>query len=127
MINKLKNLAGFTLIEILVALMIMSIALAALLKTTGSNIHVTQRIKEKTYGHWVAMQAIKMIQLGFIDFAQKPYATEATTIFNEKWYWRAELRPTAMKNIQEIKVKVSKTETGPFQSPLIAFKYNSSF
>lgn len=125
MIDNQNKKNGFTLIEVLIALLILSIALTALLKATGDNINATQRLKEKTLSHWVGMQGIAMLQLGLIDTSGKPNISQATTIFNEKWYWRADLKESPIKKIEQITIRVSNKETGPFQNPLIGFRYQS--
>lgn len=120
----IKKQTGFTLIEVLLALAIIAIALTALLKATASNVANTGRIKDKTISHWVAMQGVSMIQLGLLPIKLNQEVTEVTTLLGQRWYWRAKVSSTPLKSVQQILIRVSKTQAGPFGDPLVAFKYN---
>ncbi|MFA5959217.1 MAG: GspI family T2SS minor pseudopilin variant LspI [Tatlockia sp.] len=115
--------SGFTLIEVLLALAVIAIALTALVKATASNVSNTQRIKEKTISHWVAMQGITMFQLRLLS-SQQPEETHLTTLLGQRWYWRSQLSATPVKSVQQITVTVSKHQEGPFGSPLIGYRLN---
>lgn len=122
MISKRHN-SGFTLIEVLLALAIIAIALTALLKATSQNTVFTQRIKEKSFGEWVAMQGVASIQSGVVVITPNQENTQKMTIAGQTWYWRALITPTAVKKMQQISIKVSQRREGGFSEPLIAFRY----
>jgi general secretion pathway protein I len=119
----IKKYTGFTLIEVLLALSVMAIALTALLKVTGQNITNTQRIKEKTISHWIAMQGVSMIQLNLVTLNPSQDSTQVTTMLNQKWYWRAKVSNTPIKKMQQITISMSQQQSGPFSEELIAFRY----
>lgn len=58
---------GFTLIEVLIALIIIAIAFTALLETTRSNIHGSSVVQKKLGADWVGMNVIAEIQLGILE------------------------------------------------------------
>jgi general secretion pathway protein I len=118
----LAQQTGFTLIEVLLALAIIAIALTALLKASAQNVANTQRIKEKTISHWIAMQGVAMIQLGLIEVNPTQDVTQVTSMLGQHWYWRAKISPAAIKSVQKITITVSKKQAGPFSDPLIAFR-----
>lgn len=120
MMKNRKN-RGFTLIEVLIALAIIAIALTALLKATSQNTTITQRIKEKSIGHWVAMQGVALIQLGLINIPPNQESTNTITMAGEKWYWRVLITSTEVPHVQQINVTVSQKQDGDFGSPLTAF------
>ncbi|MFI4919477.1 MAG: GspI family T2SS minor pseudopilin variant LspI [Legionellales bacterium] len=115
--------SGFTLVEVLLALAVIAIALTAMLKVTAQNIETTHRIKEKSISHWIAMQAVSMIQLNLIAVNQSQESTQATTMFDQKWFWRAQIKTSPMPTIQLITISVSAKEIGPFREELTAFRY----
>lgn len=115
--------AGFTLIEVLLALAIIAIALTALLKVTSQNIDNTQRIKEKSIGHWVAMQGVSMIQLKLVQLDSGQESTQATTMLGQKWFWRAKITATPIKTIQRMTISISLNQSGPFREELTAYRY----
>ena len=119
-----KSCHGFTLIEVLIALVIISIALTALLKATGQNLNTAQRIQGKTISHWVAMQGVAMVQLNLLPIQLNQEITQATHLLNQHWYWRVRLKSTAINHMQQIDVRVSQNPQGPFTDQLIAFRYS---
>ncbi|GGI76727.1 GspI family T2SS minor pseudopilin variant LspI [Legionella impletisoli] len=123
--NRSTKQNGFTLIEVLLALAVLAIALTALLKATSQDVNYTQRIKERTISHWVAMQGVSAIQLGLITIPAGQPITEVTSMLNQNWYWRAQLLPGPFKKTQIISIKVSTSQSGPFTDELIAYRYLS--
>lgn len=113
---------GFTLIEVLLALSVIAIALTALFKATAQNVSHTQRIKEKTISHWVAMQGVSMVQLGLLQLGNQE-VTKVTSMLGQRWYWRVKLNSTLIKSVQQITITVSRNQAGPFRDPLVAFWY----
>lgn len=115
--------AGFTLVEVLLALTVIAIALTALLKAIAQNVENTHRIKEKTISHWIAMQGVAMIQLGLLQINPSQETTQDTTMLGEHWFWRAKTSATPQKSIQLITIYVSSQKAGPFREELHAFRY----
>ncbi|WP_131781722.1 type II secretion system minor pseudopilin GspI [Legionella gresilensis] len=114
---------GFTLIEVLLALAIIAIALTALLKVTAQNVANTARIKDKTLSHWIALQGVNMVQLKLLNPALNEEVTQVTTMLGQRWYWRVKITKTPMNAVQEIQIKVSKNQAGPFSEALTAYRY----
>ncbi len=54
---------GFTLLEVLIALAVLAIALAAVLKTTQQQIENIGYLRDQTIAHWVASNVLHEIQL----------------------------------------------------------------
>ena len=115
--------SGFTLIEVLLALSIVAIALTALLKAISQNIETSRRLKEKTVSHWIAMQAVAMVQLDLLQINQSQETTQDTTMLNEHWFWRVKAGSTQQKKIQKIIVSVSTEKTGPYREEVQAYRY----
>jgi general secretion pathway protein I len=118
-----RTSAGFTLIEVLLALAVIAIALTALLKATSQNTAFTNRIKDKTIGHFVAMQGVAAIQLGLVHLTANQESTQTTQMAVLKWYWRVIITPTSLKHMHRINITVSPKKEGPFTDPLIAYRY----
>lgn len=119
-----KGEIGFTLIEVLLALAVISIALTALVKASIQNTTTTQRLTEKMISHWVAKQGVTMIQLGLLSINSGQEVTQVTTMLGQRWYWRARVNQTAIKSVQQLSIKVSKNQNGPFNPSLVAFLYH---
>jgi len=122
--NKNLRLHGFTLIEVLIALAIISIGLSALMKATITSTRLTQILKEKIISHIVAMDGVAMIQLGLLDPAGGMVITKKTKMLNQYWYWRPEVTATTIQDLDLIQIKVSVKTTGPYKNSLYAFWYH---
>jgi general secretion pathway protein I len=96
---------GFTLIEVLVALAIVAIGMAAVLGTLTSSASTVLYMRDKTLANWVALNHIaeqrlqpQMPQLGNSD-GDVDYA-------GQKWHWRQETVATAVKGMIRMDVRV---------------------
>lgn len=96
---------GFTLIEVLVALAIVAIGMAAVLGTLTSSASTVMYMRDKTLANWVALNHIaeqrlqtQMPQLGNTD-GEVEFA-------GQKWRWRQETVNTAVKGMIRMDVMV---------------------
>jgi general secretion pathway protein I len=97
--------SGFTLIEVLVALAIVAIGMAAVLGTLTSSASTVVYMRDKTLANWVAHNHIAEVRLqpqmpqlgnteGDVDFA------------GQKWHWRQETVATAVQGMVRMDVHV---------------------
>jgi general secretion pathway protein I len=114
---------GFTLIEVLIALAIISIALTALLLTTAETIKGTHRLRDKTLAHLVATQALTLVQEDLSPLKKNQEKTEEITLFGKQWFWHAKASPTHLSTVERIEITASPHENGPFNPPpVIGFR-----
>jgi general secretion pathway protein I len=113
---------GFTLIEVLIALAIISIALTALLLTTAETVSSTHRLREKTLAHLVTTQGLTQIQLDLVPLGKNQTITQSFILFGQEWFWHAASAPTHLSTVERIEVTASPHENGPFTDPLIGFR-----
>lgn len=118
----MKNKQGFTLLEVLIALAIMSIAITALLLATAENIRSTEHLKHRMLARLVANDALAQIQLNLIPLKANQEIRENLTLFNTPWFWRAKAAPTPEPGVERLTITVSKHEKGPFTDPLLGFR-----
>jgi|GEM_PF-4215310 len=60
-----KQLAdGFTLIEVLIAILILSIASFAVFHTMQSSIQIQAKLQHKLEAHWVLMNQLSLVEVG---------------------------------------------------------------
>jgi len=83
----MKN-KGFTLIEVLIALVILAIALTAVYKSISYNIEDTSYIEDKAIAQWVAMNVIARAQTKIINTTPSLTLTGTTEMRNKIWYWK---------------------------------------
>lgn len=53
---------GFTLLEVLVALAVFSVAAIALMRVSESQLQLSHKLEEKTFAHWIALNMISEMQ-----------------------------------------------------------------
>lgn len=99
--------AGFTLIEVLVAMVILSIALTAVIHATSQHIRNNLYLQEKTKATWVGVEVINETQAGLITVPnESDYLEKNTDILGSRFSWQAYLHPTNNSRIAEIHVDV---------------------
>lgn len=59
-----RRTAGFTLIEVLVAVAILAIAMAAVVKATTENSANASYLRDKTFASWIASNKLAEMQMG---------------------------------------------------------------
>lgn len=102
-----KNNAGFTLIEILIAMAILSIALTAIIKSSSENIKNTIYLQDKTTALWVGMEAINQVRAGALPLPAQSEGTEQETeMLGKNWPWIATQTSTPNANIKKVIVEV---------------------
>lgn len=108
---------GFTLMEILVALLIVSVALGATIKAATEQTASLGYLRDKTVAHWVAMNRIVELQT--------PRQGGSTLRKNgseqqmgREWYWRVKLTDTQVRDIQrlDVEVRLEPTDENPVVS-----------
>jgi general secretion pathway protein I len=103
----MKNNAGFTLIEVLIALAILAIALTAVIKSTSQNIRDTLYIQNKTIAAWVGTEVINEARAGVIKFPSSPASMKKEMdMLGQTWPWEANIENTPNPKIKKISVVV---------------------
>ncbi len=104
---------GFTLIEVLVALVIVAVGMSALMGALSSSAKTITYMQDKTFAEWVALNQIANVRLGLQAPGQLP-ATGNTTgdvdFGNRSWHWRQEVVASQVPGIVRIDVKVRPKE-----------------
>ncbi len=59
----MRTQRGFTLIEVLVALVIVALGMAALLETLGSAADTASWLRDKTFAQWIAFNQLELTRL----------------------------------------------------------------
>lgn len=87
-----KKSAGFTLLEVLVALSILALSLGAAIKTTSSSLQNASYLQQRTLAHWVAMN--KLTEMDIFNKWPSPGSKDTGTslMAGHEWYWQVEAR-----------------------------------
>lgn len=94
---------GFTLIEVLVALAIVTIGMAAVLEALTSSARATLYLRQKTFAEWVALNRIEHVRLSGA-FPRQGTKTGHVEFAKRKWEWRQRIRKTLVAGVRRIVV-----------------------
>ncbi|GGN83200.1 type II secretion system protein GspI [Shewanella aestuarii] len=106
LMNKSK---GMTLLEVIVALAVFSIAAVSVTKSLSEQMANMPILEERTLGQWVASNQMVEARLPevFPEIGSKDGQVE---LAGEDWYWRREVIKTTDDNFRMIRISVSKDE-----------------
>jgi type II secretion system protein I len=108
---------GFTLIEVLVALVIVAFGMGAVLSALSSSAENVSALREKSMAEWIAMNRIADERLSLNP--PKPGTTEGDVkaFGGEDWHWREDVVAVdAIPGMLEIAVRVTHLKPGQFSS-----------
>lgn len=113
---------GFTLIEVMVALVVISIGLGALLVASTENIRTYQKLQDRMLENWVNIQAVNLIPLKMVPLSlSQPYYA-VTTIRRRRCYWKMQAFPTHIENLYRIEVSSKMRENGPYEYHITTYQ-----
>ena len=84
--------AGFTLVEVLVALAVLTIALAAVMRTISQGIDTSASLRDRTLAMWVAQNRLAKHQVER-DFPALDTTEGEAEMAGRKWLWREQVTP----------------------------------
>ncbi len=115
-----NRLMGFTLVEVLIALAILSIALAATMRATAMATTTADDIKIRTYATWVAQNQIAELT------ARKTFPATGETsglavMAGVNFKWRQTSNDTPNKDFRKVEIAVSLAGGEHKQATLVAY------
>jgi len=110
---------GFTLIEILVALAVIAIALAAIVGETAVRLGSAARLTDRTLAHWVAMNRITEQQLS-TEWPAAGVTTGTIDLAGREWIWSLKVSITEDADVRrmDVEVRADKEEETPRASAI---------
>jgi general secretion pathway protein I len=106
---KLRSGGGFTLIEIMVALAIITITLGAIIEnTTAANINA-QYLRDKTVASWIAMNQISIVRAKR-QWSGASSKSGEVEMAGQQWQWKINFVKTDDVNIRRLNVQVFKLD-----------------
>lgn len=101
---------GFTLIEVLVALVIVALGVAAVMSALVAAADGTNRLRERAFAEWVAANRILETRLAK-EFPALGSSEGTATMGGRQWQWRQQVEKTAIDGVVAIVVDVRGTDT----------------
>jgi general secretion pathway protein I len=112
-IKQAHHCKGFTLLEVLVALTIVSLSLGALISTSGSHATSAAYLKQKTIAHWVAMNEITQLQIEK-TWLGKGDTKGSTQMAGTEWFWKRTVIETEDDNARQVELTIYLDEEREF-------------
>lgn len=105
---------GFTLLEVLVALAIIALSLAAVVASIGQMIDSGNAMRVRTYASWIAQNRITEIRIN-PALPEIGRSTGTVEYANTEWTWRTVISEAGVPDLYRIDVSVSLADD---ESPL---------
>jgi general secretion pathway protein I len=96
---------GFTLIEVIVALFIVALGMAALMSTMSSAADTSIYLRDKMFAEWIALNRVVETRLAFRR-PSKGKSDGEVEYAGRRWRWEQEVFETEVPGILRIDVKV---------------------
>lgn len=96
---------GFTLLEVLVALAVFSVAAISLMKVSESQLRLSQRLEEKTFAHWIALNMITEMQSSQ-DWPSIGEQTGKVSMAGREWKMVVKTQATPVNRVRRIEISV---------------------
>ncbi len=100
-----RTARGFTLLEVMVALAVLAIALAALIKGVSDNTANAAHLRDRTLAHWVGMNVVAEQRLA-TKWDERGEQRGEEEMANHTWYWSARLVETFDEDVRRLEVEV---------------------
>lgn len=100
-----KRRSGFTLLEVLVAVLLLSLALVALVRLAGLDARASAQLRDGTLAQWVAANVLAETRLREAMPAVGRSNGEAT-MGGQRWRWVLEVNDTEEPGIRRLDVEV---------------------
>ena len=104
-LNYKSSQRGFTLLEVMVALLIIAVALGGAVKVIGNAAANSSRMNNKTFANWVALNQIAELRIsnGWPKLGEIKGDSEMA---GRKWAWAQKSIKTDDDNIRRVEVSV---------------------
>ena len=101
-----RRSAGFTLLEVMVALGIAALSLTAVTAAMSQMVDAASSMRERTYASWIAQNKIAEMRLSNVvpDVSEDSGEVEFAGL---EWTWRSTVSETGVENLYRVDVAVS--------------------
>lgn len=106
-----KKQLGFLLVEVLIALAILAIPLAAITRAVGQAIDTTAALRDRSIAMWVAQDRLTMHRIER-DWPTLKTTTGTSEMAGRSWRWQEKVISTPVVQLRRIEIEI-RDENGP--------------
>ena len=106
-----KKQTGFLLVEILVALVILAIPLAAITRAVSQAIDTTAALRDRNIAMWVAQDRLTMHRIER-DWPSLKTTTGTSEMADRSWRWQEKVISTPVVQLRRVEIEI-RDENGP--------------
>ena len=122
--RNIKNQKAFTLLEVLVALAVLTMGIGTVIKVAGNQASQLAYLKDKTVALWVANNKVNEIQL-LDTWPNTGTSTGHELMANREWGWKLKVSKTEDNELRRLDIEVNHAnEDGEPVVRFIAFTVN---
>jgi general secretion pathway protein I len=115
-LNHLRQSRGFTLVEVLVALMVVALGLTALMVAVSGTARTSGFLRDKSLAQWIALNRLSEVRLNVTKFGQNTDTGELD-FGSRKWHYDTRYFDTSIASMKRVVVRVylgeAKTKGNP--------------
>jgi general secretion pathway protein I len=115
---------GFTLLEILVALVVVSLSMGAVIQTVGSYTRNQANLRDRVFAQWVARNQLATVQIagdwpsvgqkkGEVDFPE-----DASGVKNREWRWVMQVTQSPEEDMRRLDIDVFRADADDDAAPV---------
>ncbi len=112
--------AGFTLLEVMIALVIVGLTLLAMAGKMGSMLNASNTMRNYTYASWIAHNKIAEMRLANV-VPEVSSSSGELRYAGVDWAWRAVVSETGVENLYRVDVSISFPGADPIMRPVTGF------
>lgn len=103
---------GFTLLEVLVALAIVVLGMAAVLGALTSSADTVAYLRDKTFANWVALNQIAQVRISGQTPQTGKSDGDVDDFAGRKWHWHQEVTALPLPGMERIEVSARPSDAG---------------
>ena len=115
-----RRSAGFTLLEVMIALVIVGLTLLAMAGKMGSMLNAANTMRDYTYASWIAHNKITELRLANV-VPEVSSSSGEVRYAGVDWAWRAVVSETGVENLYRVDVSISFPGADPIMRPVTGF------
>lgn len=111
---------GFLLVELLMALVILALPLAAFTRTINQSIDITAGLRDRSIALWIAQDQLAVHQMRR-DWPDTKTVTGTREMAGRNWRWQEKVLATPTPQLRRIEVEVRDADRNDVLARLVGF------